>query len=773
MKPSDFARKTVLFFGVAAFFGAFFCMNHAAWCEEPATLVDKTLVVWAAPETLDQHGGSALTIDMANPDAFDGIVFAERTPNVWMAGSTGYQRTEQNQAAWPKETKAGEFVRVAIAYQGKTVTIYHGSDAPVSYEMTGAPQTFDLSASIFFGPRHAAHMSDVFIGKIRDARIYPVALSAEQVAALVPGQPLDGVKAWAWWDFASTGLYEKMGRFNKISLDGDASITDGALVLGEKKGSLIARASDRGAKAAETPKTWTLSDSVPPAALESARLLREKLLADPTRPRWHFTPPEDIGMPGDPNGCFYAEGRYHLMYLYARTGGGFCWGHLSSVDLVHWRHHPDAIGPGDGDVGCFSGGGFLDDDRTCYLSYWMLWDNLGIGIAKSTDPDFNVWKKIPENPIIRSTSFGVTEVQTPEGKQIYGSADPSNIWKKDGKYYILTGNLPVLDKYGRGADAPAEMKGDRLYLFESLDLKKWDYKGVFYQRRDEWTDVSEDDMCPSFLPLPSSRDGGEPSGKHLLLFISHNKGCQYYVGTYDTKADRFLPENHGRMTWVDNTYFAPEALIDGKGRQIMWAWLLDNPNDGKAAGWSGVYGMPRTLWLGDDGTLRMAPVPELESLRINPAAWEKIALTPDAPKTLDGFPGDSFELEITVEAKELAKAKKFGVTVRTDEAAEECTRLYYDAEAKTLVFDSTASGPAGRPAAESAPLALSEGESLTLRVFVDQSVVEIYANDRQAICRRVYPSNPKKALGIALWTEGNPLTVEQVRAWEMAEANPY
>jgi len=56
-------------------------------------------------------------------------------------------------------------------------------------------------------------------------------------------------------------------------------------------------------------------------------------------------------MPGDPNGAFYHNERYHLMYLYKRNGSGFCWGHISSKDLVHWRHHPDALGPGGGDEG--------------------------------------------------------------------------------------------------------------------------------------------------------------------------------------------------------------------------------------------------------------------------------------------------------------------------------------------------------------------------------------------------------------------------------------
>ena len=117
-----------------------------------------------------------------------------------------------------------------------------------------------------------------------------------------------------------------------------------------------------------------------------------------------------------------------------------------------------------------------------------------------------------------------------------------------------------------------------------------------------------------------------------VVFISHNKGCQYYVGDYDTKEDRFIPNNHGRMTWVDNTYFAPEALIDGKGRQIMWAWLTDNPKGEESKGWSGVFGLPRSLWLGEDGTLRMRPVKELEMLRCRAKTWSDVKLAAGAAK---------------------------------------------------------------------------------------------------------------------------------------------
>ena len=509
---------------------------------------------------------------------------------------------------------------------------------------------------------------------------------------------------------------------------------------------------------------------MPAAVVQSTRLFREKLLEDPYRPGYHFCVPEDNGRPGDSNGCFYANGRYHLMYLYKRSGGGFCWGHISSNNLVHWRHHADSIGPGNGDDGCFSGGAFVDDDGTAYLSYWMLWGDKGIGIARSSDRHYDRWQKLDANPVIKSTEWGITETKDKDGKPlIYGSADPTNIWKKGGKYYILTGNLLVLNKYGRKPDSPAEMKGDRLYLLESENLKEWKYKGSFYQRNPQWTDDSEDNMCPSFLPLPSSPDGGKPSGKHLLLFISHNKGCQYYVGDYDTKNDKFIPDNHGRMTWVDNTYFAPEALVDALGRQIMWAWLTDNPGNEGPRGWSGVYGLPRSLWLGKDGTIRMQPVKELQMLRCAEKTWSNVALADGDTKLLDGVVGDSCELEITIDS---VSAKQVGLKVRASPGGEEETLLYYDSQAKQLVFDSTRSGVAGRRVVERAPLELKDGEPLKLRVFVDKSVVEIYAADRQAICRRVYPGRPD-SLGVILFAAGGKATLSSVKAWEMMPSNPY
>ena len=155
------------------------------------------------------------------------------------------------------------------------------------------------------------------------------------------------------------------------------------------------------------------------------------------------------------------------------------------------------------------------------------------------------------------------------------------------------------------------------------------------------------------------------------------------------------------MTWVDNTFFAPEALIDSNGRQIMWAWLLDNPEAAgvssaavlAADGWSGVYGLPRTLWLADDGALGIAPVQELEQLRINAKSFPAALLDDDRQMELAGINGRSCEIILEIMP---GTARKIGLKVRATHDETEATLLYVDTTTGQLVFDATRSGLYGR-----------------------------------------------------------------------------
>lgn len=484
------------------------------------------------------------------------------------------------------------------------------------------------------------------------------------------------------------------------------------------------------------------------------RAYRERLLADPYRPGYHFCVPDGDGRPGDPNGCFYADGRHHLMYLYKRDGWQYCWGHVSSIDLVHWRHHPDALRAEAGDEGCFSGGAFVDDDGTAYLSFWIYnaqreeaqAAGAGIGIACSTPP-YDEWTRM-EHVAIPSTRWGIREV---DGQPV-GCADPSNIWKVNGVYYIQTGNLLVLDACGRAPDSPATMRGDWTELFSSLDLRKWTYEGRFYTRRGDntWTAEDEDDMCPSFLPLPSAAEGGRPSAHYLQLFISHNRGAQYYIGRYDTPF--FSPVVHGRMTWTDSAFFAPEAYLDDQGRQIMFAWLRDNlPDDYERFGWSGVQSLPRVLWAATDGTLRMRYAPEVERL-----GYHRQEHAPDtliAGRVPVGTPASCH-----VSLSAYCDAGRVGIRWGSTGGV----WIGYDAALGKLVV-------AAETFREEAPFTLAEGEPLTLDIFIDQSVIEVFANDRQAITRRVYMQEPAKQ---QLYLAGN-CPVQKLTTWDMMPSMPY
>jgi sucrose-6-phosphate hydrolase SacC (GH32 family) len=55
---------------------------------------------------------------------------------------------------------------------------------------------------------------------------------------------------------------------------------------------------------------------------------------------------------------------------------------------------------------------------------------------------------------------------------------------------------------------------------------------------------------------------------------------------------------------------------------------------------------------------------------------------------------------------------------------------------------------------------------------VDRSVVEVFANDRQAALRRIYPQRPD-SVGVSVFANGGAAKVRQVKAWQMAPSNPY
>jgi beta-fructofuranosidase len=110
--------------------------------------------------------------------------------------------------------------------------------------------------------------------------------------------------------------------------------------------------------------------------------------------------------------------------------------------------------------------------------------------------------------------------------------------------------------------------------------------------------------------------------------------------------------------------------------------------------------------------------------------------------------------------------------VLTSPGHEETTLLYYDAAREKLVFDATESGALGRRVVEEAPLVVPDGEGVTLRVFLDNSVVEVFVNDRQAITRRVYPERDDSDR-VFVFCRGGAAVFSGIETWEIMPSNAW
>ena len=72
---------------------------------------------------------------------------------------------------------------------------------------------------------------------------------------------------------------------------------------------------------------------------------------------------------------------------------------------------------------------------------------------------------------------------------------------------------------------------------------------------------------------------------------------------------------------------------------------------------------------------------------------------------------------------------------------------------------------------EIGPLYLEEGEPLRLRVFIDRSIVEVFANGRQCLTLRAYPSC-KDSTGVSVFSRGSDAKLVSLNAYQMKSIWP-
>jgi beta-fructofuranosidase len=465
----------------------------------------------------------------------------------------------------------------------------------------------------------------------------------------------------------------------------------------------------------------------------TAREIRRQMASDAYRPRYHFQPSH--GWINDPNGLIQWNGEYHLFYQHNPAGPfhrNIHWGHAISEDLVYWQDLPIALAPSPNSPdngGCYSGCA-VDNNGTPTLMYTGVYPETQCVATGS--PDLLTWHKYDGNPVI---------ARPPDNYELVGFRDPC-VWREADAWYMAIGS------------GIKDMAGTVL-LYRSPDLFSWTY--VHPLHVGAHNEVPEMWECPSFFPL---------GDKHVLLVsVLQRSRVEYFTGVYH--GYKFTPEHHGLLDHSP-LFYAAHSFADSTGRRLLFGWVPESRNNAlvEAAGWAGMLSLPREVSLRSDGYLGIEPARELHALRGQQFSFSNLTLSMGVIHLLEGIQGNTLELIIELGR---GSATAYGVKLLCSPDGTEDTTVIHDQAARTVTIDRTRScaEPEGIDITpHSGALDLHEGEMCQLHIFLDRSVVEVFANGRLAITSRVYPAR-QDSLGVQVFARDGDITVKQVNAWQL------
>jgi beta-fructofuranosidase len=213
-------------------------------------------------------------------------------------------------------------------------------------------------------------------------------------------------------------------------------------------------------------------------------------------------------------------------------------------------------------------------------------------------------------------------------------------------------------------------------------------------------------------------------GKYVLLYSVERK-VFWEVGVFDKSDLKFHSETKGMLD--HGYYYAMKSMVDEKGRRILWGWVQESrpADECLAAGWAGSMALPRVLTLGSDNRLRMDVPPEFASLR---QQTQTVSNPQSAERLKDGFA----KLSIQNRAGE--------VVYKFKPQTEACALELRTGARGTTLLAVQYNGASEKPALTLGEkiLALSpDGDGIsTVNLWIDGSVIEIFADNREALTWR-------------------------------------
>lgn len=441
--------------------------------------------------------------------------------------------------------------------------------------------------------------------------------------------------------------------------------------------------------------------------------LRRQYIHHPHLPQYHFVPPANLL--NDPNGLIQWQGKYHLFYQYNPNGafhGSKHWGHAISTDLINWRDLPIALTPtphSPDSSGCWSGSALNWNGvpAVMYTGTQGVRDEIQTQcLATSDDDELIVWKKHPGNPVIADVPA--------ETGQTRNFRDPYVFKDGDGWSLVLASQI-----VGRGGV---------LFLYHSTDLLNWQYLRPLLLGGE--TDPGGPWECPNLFRIDD---------KHGVIYSAFvpDKRVYYHVGRYENH--KFASERAGIIDY--GVLYAPLVFRDEAGRQILFGWIEEErPTDiQKIVGWSGAITLPRELQIDAQGRLRQRFVDEVNQLRNQHHTLDAATQPAPSERTLLPVTGRQLEVQLTVRPPSTGH-----LVMRLLHHPEdtEYTDVILDFEARHLRIDRTHASldPDVATYPHDMSLAALEDDNWHLRMFIDNSVLEILVNEQLSLTARVYPA---------------------------------
>lgn len=457
------------------------------------------------------------------------------------------------------------------------------------------------------------------------------------------------------------------------------------------------------------------------------------------RPQYHFSPLS--GWIGDPDGLVRYNNKYHL----------FWWGHAISEDLVYWKEKAWPMPSSTFDY--YSGSAVIDKFNTAGFQTGTNPPMIAIITNHNATADVDGPALAFSNELGTDYSyFNLYNSGSPLMTPSLGFRDPSVFWDTNSNQWIM-----VIAKSDQA----------KVLFYRSSNLKAWQLINSFSSSviKGWWE-------CPDLFQLPID---GNSNNKRWVLIIGVSGKTRYFIGNFnsqtgfqvDTGYDVDLLADFGSDFYAARTYRDYDNV---ENRTVIMAWLgnWEYANLTPTSWGRGVQSIPRELSLRTTNSgLRLCqkPIQEFRKLRM-----DTVLLTNKEfqnLQTVTEFTPNYNYYEIDA-SFQVSSGTNFGINLCANNSNRKVV-ISYDVSSSTLYLDRTKSGnvsfSSSFPNIVSAPLKTSNG-IIKLHIFIDQSSIEIFANNGEIVMSSLifpYPSNKL----IQLFSENGTTILKSFSAYNL------